>query len=581
MTTASSKSAAAAAKTSVFYKLPFTVHIDIVRTIYQRHYMEYDEHDVYYVDKLIHQQKDLLRISHVNSLFREISKRYLFKELLLDVDSNGEIQSFPKLDLYGAEWTRQLYIKIRSTTAVNPRHIWKNICGSINVNLVSLETIVVDATLPVSPEYTYTDEKSCSVAQSLDKLLSVHVTGRFLESGEDKVTNNAAMFVAKEIVSSLPRGHLLRRLELDEALMSDISYKVMLPFFAYNADGSAENLSWVANGSLTRLLFSDIGLVVEAPDLIKRCSGTLVRLTFMLCDYDVFKEIVYDYTDDPVDKKNGKPIIYANLRSIHGAFNRRNRSSPSYFVSPVTFPKLDFFHEVVEYTWQRMLGAVPHLLANVLLSSWLPQLKMIRLRTAQTMLLDIDKLPQLEYVSYYHHDTEVRNISGTAIAEQFARVLKAPKLQFLRFHDQLPPIRLNANPEIYCLSLRQMDLGLMILSFSSVVYLLGKLAFLHTAAFAVNNSWEPSLRLGDERWLSDSVQKLRLYVIGDQKLFPNGYSSSEEIVSRLPKLLELTLQADVEHAKAFFRNNQNRFEWSLKVAENIRIRAEDLFSRVN
>ncbi|KAJ2889046.1 hypothetical protein FB639_000189 [Coemansia asiatica] len=414
----------------------------------------------------------------------------------------------------------------------------------------------------------------------LEHIVSVHVLGRFVESGSREVTNNGAMVLAKEIVSSLPHRHMFRRLDLDEALMIDISYKAVIPLFTYNPEPPIGN-QYSSVGHITRLLFSDINLVIGASDLIKRCSKTLVRLTFMLCDYDVFKEIVYDYTDDPIVlKKKGRPVVYANLHSIHGALNRRNGSSEAYVVSGMTFPKLEFFHEVIEYSWQGMMGVVPHLLANVLLGSDLPRLKVIRLRTAQTMVLEARKLPSLEYVSYYQHSKEVRSISGTKIAAQLFRLLSIKRLQFLRFHDQMPPIRLDSIPSIQCLDLRYMDLGVMILSLTTVVRLLRSLLHLHTAAFAVNNYWA-QISLGDNQRLSDSLERLSLYVIGSDLTADDGYTSSEEIISRLPNLYILSLQSEAEKTQRFFENTKNRFSWSQKVAERLRITQEDLFSRIN
>ncbi|KAJ1809919.1 hypothetical protein LPJ75_004297, partial [Coemansia sp. RSA 2598] len=413
----------------------------------------------------------------------------------------------------------------------------------------------------------------------LRSVLSVHVLGRFLESGGDEVTNNGAMYIAKEIVLSLPQRDTLKRASLDDVLISDISYKVVLPYFVYKDEMPIYHGQRYASSQITRLLFSDINLIVEAPELIKRCSRTLTRLSFMLCDYEVFKQLFYDYTDDPILKQKGAPVVYTNLSSIHGALNRRNSSSKEYTVPSSTFPRLEFFHEVVEYSWQGMMGIVPHLLANVLLTSDLPRLKVIRVRTAQNMALDIRKLPSLEYVSYYQHARDMRNISGMKIAAQFYRLLTIPRLQFLRFHDQMPPIRIDNIPPIGCLYLRYMDLGMMILSLRSVAYLLGTLAYLHTAAFAVNNYWMPNVVLEDDQRLSDSLERLNLYVIGNDTSTGDEYSTSEEIILRLPNLYELNLQSGIHKTREFFERTKNRFPWSERVAERIIVQPRVMFGK--
>ncbi|KAJ2389309.1 hypothetical protein GGI05_003540 [Coemansia sp. RSA 2603] len=267
-------------------------------------------------------------------------------------------------------------------------------------------------------------------------------------------------------------------------------------------------------------------------------------------------------------------MVYPRLKAIHGALRRRNPSLEVYSVSSDTFPNLEYLHEAIEHTWQNRLGAIPHLLVNTLLTTTLSRLRTLRLRMSNDMDLRAEQVPSLEYVSYYRYSRFLDDISGTVIARQFSQLLQIKSLQFLRFHDRIPPIQLNTHLDVECLDLRHLDLGFIILPLYNVVRLFRRLTCLHTAAFAVYNQWQPNdFTIDDDEAISNSVERLIMYIIEPTHTSPTDIVPSVEIMTRLPKLHKLYLQPGVESASAVFNRMKEieRFSWSAEVAERVEI----------
>ncbi|KAJ2296564.1 hypothetical protein IWW55_005057 [Coemansia sp. RSA 2706] len=212
----------------------------------------------------------------------------------------------------------------------------------------------------------------------------------------------------------------------------------------------------------------------------------------------------------------------------------------------------------------------------------LPRLWMLRLRTSPHMSLKMENLPMLRYVYYYTVSELPELLDGYVVVQQLQRLLQMPTLRHLQLHDQLPTVNVLAKLQVNCLDLQCLDIGMIVLSFGNIVHLLQALGRLHTFVFAIRNIWTPApgIDLVRVQALSESVQLLRMYVVGRMRHSP-VLLPTEEIVSRLPRLAKIQLQDGIAAMQDFVRRMkaEQRFAWSAAVADRVSIAKVDMLDK--
>ncbi|KAJ2089354.1 hypothetical protein IW140_003168 [Coemansia sp. RSA 1813] len=334
--------------------------------------------------------------------------------------------------------------------------------------------------------------------------------------------------------------------------------------------------------SVSSLVFSDIGLVPQATRLIIACRRRLVSLKFLCCGLRLFNEL-FRATDRT-------PLVYPHLEELHGALSNNDDNTDAPIFPEGVLPRLVYLHEIAKHVWQYNRGVISHLLVDTLLTIVLPRLQLIRTRTSQAMSFALENVPSLTYVSYYMTSEFPERLGSRVVVGQFRRLLMHRGLQYLRFYDQVPPVQLSsAHLQIECIALKYLDMGVIIVSFEAVVFLLRALKQVHTFFCAINDgqliSQTMVAELGD-RPVSESLRLLGFYIIGGSVSSSQQYHvatrrPSEEIYCRMPNLHQLQLQGGSSRACEFLnkQKKEHRFEWSGSVAERVEVLDVDLFAR--
>ncbi|KAJ2464639.1 hypothetical protein GGI03_003106 [Coemansia sp. RSA 2337] len=562
---------------SPFQTLPLVVWRHIVRQILSSFDAEVDQPDYRMLAWAIIRQLELARLASVCAQLRRVLVENMYAKCVFILDSSGEpLNRLVHNKTLVARYAKTLYIKIATTEPVDPGTITAKLVQLLPTELPLLQSIVLEATAPISPN-AGNDFGAIPSVVRMPKLVDIHAISQFMNRRSARALTPAVFAIAHGLVRM--SGALLSNLMPDNSWRGIESQDVVAPLWV-SMPPSLEPYSH--GGNITVLRFSDFDTLEGGVELVRAVQATLLRLTFMRCGYNQLETLLY--------LANGEPVRYPNLHTIRGALSRVGESRP-FDVPEGAFPKLMYLYEAVGYAWQRSRGVVSHLLFNKLSEIVLPRLRAIRLRTSRNMSLNRAHLPALKHVTYYTRAQVPESLSGEQVSNQLHNLLRLPNLLYLRYYDQVPAACLLQSVDVRCHNLRYLDVGLITISYDNVECILAALPRLCSFTLAIINQWsaiQPMTHQPQSVPLSVSVQRLGIYAAGAHPDPDYDYDLGTEaplemILSRLPMLRKLYLQDNVDATRRFLDSmkNERRFAWSQDVADQVDVKQMDLFGRAS
>ncbi|KAJ1800316.1 hypothetical protein LPJ59_001192 [Coemansia sp. RSA 2399] len=563
---------------SLWIGLPFVVWRRIAFHYHNQHAPEPSESEARRFDQLLAQTRQMLHVASINRTSRTAFVDYIYRDAAVLVDECGTPSHRFIRNTRMLTRARSLYIKVESQID----RVWSRdvVCGIRRLlpdHMPHLVNIVVESTKlegPLTlcgPVFREGPKKL-----SAPRLGVVHVIDLTMDRDEvNRHEYSLALRVAGYVAEFALAG--LKQVEAIEDTRRPAQYPLAYPIYT-SGDLGLEDETFTSS-----LEFSDMGLVPQAIRLVVACRARLVSLKFLCCELHHFIGLFR--------APDGSNQRYPYLEEMRGALSN-NTSSRDNIGRPVfppdVLPRLLHLHEITTYAWQHQRGVISHLLVDTLTTSVLPRLRSIRTRASQTMTFASESVPRLEYASYYSQSEFPEYMSARVVLDQFRRLLTHRGIRYIRYYDQVPPLQLtSAHLEIKCTALQSLDMGIIIVSFDAIVELLRKLKQVHTLYCTINNGevvpQERVTELGD-RPVSESVSILGMCIADNRPLRLARVAArepSDEILCRLPNLRQLQIQGDVDRICELFnrQKDEDRFEWSAKVAEQVEILAVDLFAR--